>query len=90
MADLELCYLSATDALERFRARSLSPVELLDALIERAGEVEPTVNALAYRHFDEARDAARDALARERGPQRRRDLEARLEGYEAGRRHRIE
>jgi len=64
MADLDLCYLSATDALARFRARTLSPVELLDALIARAGAVEGTVNALAYCHFDEARAAAKKAEAR--------------------------
>ena len=34
--DLDLCYVSATDALARFRDRSLSPVELLTALIDRA------------------------------------------------------
>lgn len=56
-----------------------------------AAEYDLLAAALAeLGRFDEARDAARDALARERGPQRRRDLEARLEGYEAGRRHRIE
>ena len=64
MADLDLCYLSATEALARFRDHSLSPVELLDALIERAEAVEPTVNALAYCHFDEARAQAKKAEAR--------------------------
>ena len=64
MADLDLCYLSATDALTKFRALTLSPVELLDALIERAEAVEPAVNALAYCHFDEARAQAKKAEAR--------------------------
>ncbi len=64
MTDLDLCYLSGTEALARFRERSLSPVELLDALIARAEAVEPTVNALAYCHFDEARAAAKKAEAR--------------------------
>ena len=36
----ELCYLGATEALELFRARKLSPVELIDAVIARAGQVE--------------------------------------------------
>jgi len=35
-ADLNLCHMSATEALARFRARTLSPVELLDALIARS------------------------------------------------------
>ena len=54
----ELCYLSAEDALARFRNRSLSPVELLDAVIRRAEQTEPTVNALCLRYFDEAREQA--------------------------------
>ena len=32
MSDLELCYLPATEAIERFKAKTLSPVELLEAL----------------------------------------------------------
>ena len=39
MTDLELCYLPAVEALRRFRAKELSPVELLRALIERT-EIE--------------------------------------------------
>jgi len=64
MSEQDLCFLTATDALARFRARTLSPVELLEAQIARAEAVEPTVNALAYTFFDEALDAARKAEAR--------------------------
>ena len=64
MSDLDLCYLPAGDALERFRARTLSPVEVLEAQIARAQAVEPRVNALAYTFFDEALAAARKAEAR--------------------------
>ncbi len=60
----ELCYLSAVDAIALFKARKLSPVELLEALIARAEEVEPTVNAFSFEYFDEARDAARKAEER--------------------------
>jgi amidase len=63
----DLHYLSATEALERFRARELSPVELLDAVIARAEEVEPTVNALCHTFYDEARAQAREAEARYAG-----------------------
>ena len=63
----ELHYLSATEALARFRARELSPVELLEAVIARAEEVEPTVNALCHTFYDEAREQARAAEARYRG-----------------------
>jgi hypothetical protein len=40
-ANLELCYLTATEALARFRARTLSPLELLDALIARSEDINP-------------------------------------------------
>lgn len=59
----ELPYLSATEVLQRFRARSLSPVEYLEALVTRIEETEPLINAVAERLFDEARDAARRAEA---------------------------
>ncbi|WLQ44422.1 amidase [Streptomyces laculatispora] len=65
MTDLtDIAYLPATEALRRFRDRSLSPVELMTAVIARAEAVEPKVNALAERTFDEALAAAREAEAR--------------------------
>ncbi len=57
MADIELCYLSATEALERFRAKTLSPVELMVAVIARAEEVEPKINAFTFKYYDEAMHA---------------------------------
>src|SRR3972149_3810875 len=63
----ELHYLSATEALARFRARELSPVELLKAMIERADAVEPTINALAETRYEAAREEAREAEARYAG-----------------------
>jgi aspartyl-tRNA(Asn)/glutamyl-tRNA(Gln) amidotransferase subunit A len=62
MSDLH--YLQATEALRLFRARKLSPVELVQAIIKRAGEVEPTINAFAQTFFDEALAGARKAEAR--------------------------
>lgn len=50
----DLCYLTATEALRRFRNRSLSPVKLLEAQIKRAREVESKVNAFTFTYFDEA------------------------------------
>jgi Asp-tRNA(Asn)/Glu-tRNA(Gln) amidotransferase A subunit family amidase len=52
MSDLH--YLSATDALAKFRGKELSPVELLQAVIARAEAVEPVINAFAESRFDEA------------------------------------
>ncbi|MEM0943976.1 MAG: amidase, partial [Pseudomonadota bacterium] len=60
----DLAYLSATEALAAFRARTLSPVELMGAVIARAEAVEPSLNALPYRFFDAAMVEARRAEAR--------------------------
>ena len=62
--DLELCYLSATEVLQRFRSRSLSPVEYLAALIDRSVQTEPVINAFAFTRFDEAMEQARAAEAK--------------------------
>jgi len=58
VSDLDLCYMSATEALALFRARKLSPVELMKAVIARAGAVNKKVNAFTFTHFDEALDLA--------------------------------
>ena len=62
--DTDLCYLPATEALEAFRSKRLSPVDLLRALVARAEETEPDLNAFTDRYFDEALDAAREAERR--------------------------
>lgn len=59
-----LHYLSAAEALSRFRARTLSPVELTKAVIARAEAVEPKINAFPMRYFEEALDEARKAEQR--------------------------
>jgi Asp-tRNA(Asn)/Glu-tRNA(Gln) amidotransferase A subunit family amidase len=60
----ELAYTSAQSALDLYRARKLSPVEVLDAVIARAEQVEPTVNAFAETFYDAAHDQARQAERR--------------------------
>jgi aspartyl-tRNA(Asn)/glutamyl-tRNA(Gln) amidotransferase subunit A len=60
----DLAYLGATEALVAFAARALSPVELLETLIERAARVEPAVNAFAETMYEEARAEARRAERR--------------------------
>lgn len=60
----ELHYLDAATALRMFRTRALSPVELLESLIERTAAVNPAINAFAETLFEEALTAARDAAAR--------------------------
>ncbi|MFI6324418.1 amidase [Nonomuraea sp. NPDC050556] len=54
-------YLSATEALRLFRSRDLSPVELMTSVIDRADAVEPHVNALSERLFEEALAQAKQA-----------------------------
>lgn len=63
----DLHYLSATEVLRAFRARDLSPVEVLDAVSARADAVEPMVNALLERDHDDWRAAAAEAERRYAG-----------------------
>ena len=62
----ELAYLGAVEALQLFRARELSPVELLRAQVERTEQVDGVVNAFTETLFDEALAEAREAEARYR------------------------
>lgn len=41
----DLCFMPATEMLARFRDRSLSPVEVTTAVLERIEEVDPEINA---------------------------------------------
>jgi aspartyl-tRNA(Asn)/glutamyl-tRNA(Gln) amidotransferase subunit A len=63
----DLHYLTASEALEQFRARALSPVELMQATIDRTEAVDGEVNALPIRLFDEALEQASQAEARYAG-----------------------
>jgi aspartyl-tRNA(Asn)/glutamyl-tRNA(Gln) amidotransferase subunit A len=67
MNDSELCSLSATEAIARFHTKELSPVELLDALIDRIEAVEPAINAVCDRRYEEARVEAAEAAQRYAG-----------------------
>lgn len=64
MSDPDLVYLPATEALARFRAGTLSPVDLMQAVIDRAESQEPTINAFTFTHYDRALDQARASEAR--------------------------
>ena len=63
---MDPAYLPAAQALSLFRARKLSPLELLDAQIARAERLNPDLRAFADTYFDEAAAAARMAEARYR------------------------
>ncbi len=60
----DLCYISAVDAIAAFKARKLSPVELMQAVIARAEAVEPTLNAFPMTYYERALEQARKAEAR--------------------------
>lgn len=64
MIDQDLCYISAIDAIAAFKSKTLSPVELMQAVITRAKEVNPTINAFAHTYFDTALEQAKTAEAR--------------------------
>jgi Asp-tRNA(Asn)/Glu-tRNA(Gln) amidotransferase A subunit family amidase len=61
--ETELCYMAASEAIQHFRDHTLSPVELLDAIIQRVEKVNPIINVLIHCSFDEAREKAKEAEA---------------------------
>ncbi|HTJ71721.1 MAG TPA: amidase [Actinospica sp.] len=68
----DLCYTPATELAALIRRRELSPVELVDALLDRIERVEPTVNAYVTLLADQARaDAKRAAQEVVRTPAER-------------------
>ena len=60
----ELAYITVSEALAGFAATTLSPVEVLDALIARADAVEPSINAFCWTGYEEARAQAKAAEQR--------------------------
>ncbi|MBZ0262615.1 MAG: amidase [Hyphomicrobiales bacterium] len=64
MSDLDLCYLPAAEALRQFKAKKLSPVELMRATMARAEATAKKINCLTYTHFDEAMALAKKAEAK--------------------------
>jgi amidase len=55
----KLCGMTATQVVGLLRKREVSPLELVDAAIERIEAVDPIVNALPIRCFERAREEAR-------------------------------
>jgi aspartyl-tRNA(Asn)/glutamyl-tRNA(Gln) amidotransferase subunit A len=67
--------LTAADALAAMRAKDLSPVELLESVIDRAEAVEPIVNAFTERRYEQAFAAASASADRYANGARTRPLE---------------
>ena len=57
----ELAYMTATEMAARIRRRQLSPVEIVDAVIERIEERNPSINAFIFKGYDDARKRAEQA-----------------------------
>ena len=57
----ELAYMTAGELAGRIRRRQLSPVEVVDAFIERIQARNDSLNALVYLGFADARRRAREA-----------------------------
>jgi amidase len=55
---------TATEIVDALRRGDVTPLDCLDALEQRVGEVDGQVNALPTRCFDRARKAARDLMER--------------------------
>ena len=61
MSDLH--WLTASEAARAFAARTLSPVELMTALLDRIGRLDPRVNAFIRLDAEAAMTMARNAEA---------------------------
>jgi amidase len=57
----ELAYMTATDMAARIRRRQFSPVEVVDAVIERIEQRNPSLNAFVFKGYDDARRRAEQA-----------------------------
>ena len=57
----ELCDLTATQLRQMIGRKDISPVELVDACIERVERVDPQLNAMVTKSYERARAEARDA-----------------------------
>lgn len=54
----ELCFTPAVELAAAIRRKQVSPVEIIEAVIDRAERVNPKINALMARSYDLARDVA--------------------------------
>ena len=61
MEPTDIAYMSASDLARKISRRQLSPVEVIDATIARIEARNPSLNALIYLGFEDARRTARIA-----------------------------
>jgi fatty acid amide hydrolase 2 len=60
----DLLDISASELAARIQRRQLSPIDLVEAHIDRIGRVNPAINALVRDRFDQARQDAIQAEVR--------------------------
>ena len=60
----ELCFMPATELVARYRARTLSPVEVTRAVLDRIAALDPKLNAYCLVDPDGALASARESEAR--------------------------
>jgi len=58
-SDATLCYAAVEELIAGFKVARFSPVDLLQAQIKRIEEYNPLVNAITYKHFDQAMGEAK-------------------------------
>ncbi len=63
MADRDLCFTSASDLVRLFRARKVSPLEAMQAVLDRIERVNPALNAYVTVARESALRSARAATA---------------------------
>ena len=61
MSDERLCWLPATTLSEIYRRKEASPVDVVEAVLDRLERVNPAINAFVTVRADQARQAARRA-----------------------------
>ena len=60
----ELCYMSATELIQLFKAQLVSPVDVLEAQIERIERLNAHIGAITEKHYAEALEQARASATR--------------------------
>lgn len=61
MSDIEICWMSATELMDAYRAGTVSPVEVTRVILDRIEEVNPLINAVVTITADLAVEQARES-----------------------------
>ncbi|WP_417223404.1 amidase [Amphritea sp.] len=61
---IEICFSSASELLRNYQSQELSPLDVIDVMIERSDSIKETVNPFADMFFDQAREEAKKSERR--------------------------